>query len=176
MRIRSADAADQKAIYELNHSAFDESERELVATLASDLLADDSTPETLNLVAEEAGRILGHVSFSPLYSRSSSKASGYLLAPLAVLPSKQKTGIGSSLVREGLKQLGQWGVDLVIVYGDPAYYGRFGFDESAAKDYAPPFPLKYPFGWLALRLCERQREIEPFEVVCVPALNKPELW
>lgn len=49
------------------------------------------------------------------------------LAPLAVAPEAQGRGIGSALVRAGLKVCAEGGVDGVVVLGDPAYYGRFGF-------------------------------------------------
>lgn len=46
---------------------------------------------------------------------------------MAVLPSFQKQGIGSALVREGLDQCRQLGCDAVVVLGHAHYYPRFGF-------------------------------------------------
>jgi predicted N-acetyltransferase YhbS len=49
------------------------------------------------------------------------------LAPLAVLPEVQRSGVGSALVRHALAQLGD---ACVVVLGDPAYYGKFGFRDA----------------------------------------------
>ncbi len=49
------------------------------------------------------------------------------LAPMAVIPSCQRNGIGSALVRAGLDQCRQLGYGAVVVLGHPEYYPRFGF-------------------------------------------------
>jgi putative acetyltransferase len=60
------------------------------------------------------------------------------LAPLAVRPGLQRAGVGSALVRTGLQSIPEFGAHGVLVLGDPAYYGRFGFSaETAAKVTAP---------------------------------------
>ena len=53
------------------------------------------------------------------------------LAPMAVLPERQRQGIGSALVREGLSAIERMGADAVVVLGHPAYYPRFGFKPAA---------------------------------------------
>jgi putative acetyltransferase len=55
------------------------------------------------------------------------------LAPLAVHPDYQKQGIGSQLVREGLKVCERIGHDVVVVLGHPEYYPRFGFVTASQK-------------------------------------------
>jgi predicted acetyltransferase len=50
------------------------------------------------------------------------------LAPVAVLPERQRQGVGSALVRAGLEQCRQLGA--VVVLGHHAYYPRFGFSPS----------------------------------------------
>ncbi len=47
---------------------------------------------------------------------------------MAVLPSHQRRGIGSQLVRHGLGYLRHSGSPFVIVLGHPEYYPRFGFE------------------------------------------------
>lgn len=54
------------------------------------------------------------------------------LASMAVLPSRQREGIGSNLVKQGLKVLRDRFCPFVIVLGNPDYYPRFGF-ELASK-------------------------------------------
>ena len=75
-----------------------------------------------SLVALETGTVVGHVAFSPL-----SAPGGLGLAPLAVLPARQRHGIGERLVRAGLEACCAAGAGFVVVLGAPAYYGRFGF-------------------------------------------------
>ncbi|GGB42734.1 hypothetical protein GCM10011316_13310 [Roseibium aquae] len=68
-----------------------------------------------------------------------------LLGPLCVTPIRQKSGIGSALVREGLAREKADGSSACVVLGDPGYYGRFGFE--AGHRITPPYPL--PAGWSA---------------------------
>ena len=95
--------------------------------------------------------IVGHVAFSPVFDGASRTCIGYILAPLAVNPAHHKTGIGSMLVKAGMNQLSDAGVDLFFVYGDPKFYERFGFEANTALRFMPPYALAYPFGWLALQ-------------------------
>lgn len=82
----------------------------------------------LSLVAMQDNEIIGHIAFSPVKiesERSSSEA--IALAPMAILPAHQHRGIGSQLVRAGLKECRQLGYKAVVVLGHPDYYPRFGF-------------------------------------------------
>lgn len=89
-----------------------------------------------------AGEPFGHVAFSRL-TLAGSTARASALAPLAVVPSAQRSGIGTALVRESLRRLAQAGEDLVLVLGEPAYYGRFGFTPEAAADLRTPYDGPY---------------------------------
>ena len=176
MTIRTADISDADPIRQLHLKAFDDSENELVADLASDLLARSSTPGTLHLVATTEDKIGGHIAFSPVWTSKDRNLAGYILAPLAVEPGAQRTGVGSRLVREGLRRLAKQNVRLVLVYGSPDYYGRFGFTADIAKGFTPPFELSYPFGWQAVDLEGESSAVQSGSIQCVDALNKPELW
>ena len=61
-----------------------------------------------------------------------------VLSPLGVVPQRQGQGVGSALVRAGLRILDERGVPLVFVEGDPAYYRRFGFTSATSRGSAPP--------------------------------------
>ena len=83
---------------------------------------------TLSLVAVEAERVVGHVLFSPVTIQSGGERVAALgLGPMAVLPTHQRQGIGSLLVRTGLAACRDAGHGCVVVLGHPEYYPRFGF-------------------------------------------------
>ena len=90
-----------------------------------------SCPDCLSLVAEDEGRIVGHILFSPAVLKTSAgQRNGMALAPMAVLPEHQGRGVGSNLVRAGLDVLLQRGCPFVIVLGHASYYPRFGFEPA----------------------------------------------
>jgi putative acetyltransferase len=94
-----------------------------------------------SLVAEENGSIVGHVAFSPV--TVSGRASGwYGLGPVSVMPARQRVGIGSQLISEGLTRLRRLGAEGCVVLGEPGYYARFGFSHDPALRYPGP-PSEY---------------------------------
>lgn len=58
---------------------------------------------------------------------------------MAVLPAKQRQGIGSQLVREGLRVCAEAGHRIVVVLGHPDFYPRFGFSAQLAERLKAPF-------------------------------------
>ena len=96
----------------------------------------------LSLVAIEDDRLVGHILFSEIaIATSQGEITALALAPLAVLPQFQNRGIGSQLVREGLKQCQFLGYRIVIVLGHPNFYTRFGFAPAINKGLRSPFPV-----------------------------------
>jgi len=176
MHIRTATRLDREAIRAVHLAAFAGNEREDVARIAVDLLAEETTPGIISLVAEDEGGVIGHVAFSPVSTDSDERLLGYILAPLGVLPACQEQRVGTRLVENGLRRLSAMGVDFVLVYGDPDYYGRFGFSADAAGRYIPPYELAYPFGWQGLVLDGDIADGPPVRIGCVPALCDPALW
>ena len=67
-------------------------------------------------------------------------------------------------------------VNLLFVYGDPKYYGKFGFKADTASRYTPPYKLQYPFGWQAITLNEVGFAESNAKISCVATLCDPELW
>ena len=90
-----------------------------------DRLRDKAAP-LVSLVAESSGVIVGHILFSPV-TIENADALLFGLAPMAVRPADQRSGIGSALVREGIARCVSLGAAGVIVLGHPDYYPRFGF-------------------------------------------------
>ena len=176
MNIRIATNLDRDDVQRVYRCAFPEGEIESVARIALDLLAEKTTPQTISLAAETDGAIVGHVAFSPVTIDNSETFLGYILAPLGVKPDYQKRRIGSKLIEYGLQQLSDIGVNVVFVYGDPKYYGRFGFSTDTAHQYTTPYKLQYPFGWQAIVLKEYAILKRPAAITCVTSLCDPKLW
>lgn len=80
----------------------------------------------VSLVAEDAGRIVGHVALSPVQI-AGAICHWFGLGPLSVHPDQQGRGIGSALVQEGIRRLRERSARGCVVLGYPAYYPRFGF-------------------------------------------------
>ena len=100
----------------------------------------------------------------------------YTLTPLAVATKSQRMGIGSKLIRHCAKTLAAQGAQVLTVYGDPKYYGRFGFDAEIGALFLPKHKMQYPFGWQGLYLSDTKTPKAPYILECVDALNKPDLW
>lgn len=85
----------------------------------------------ISLVADDRGKIIGHILFSPVTLSGQRDVQIMGLAPMAVLPGEQRRGIGSALVREGLTRCKNLGYGAVVVVGHRDYYPRFGFQPAA---------------------------------------------
>jgi putative acetyltransferase len=90
---------------------------------------------TLSLVAEDEGRIVGHVAFSPV-AVNAEDVGWFGLGPIAVLTDKRRRGSGAALVETGLRRLRELGGRGCVVLGDPAYYRRFGFESDPGLRFA----------------------------------------
>ena len=176
MHIRTAIISDLDDIREVHLCAFPEGEREIVSKIAIDLLVKNTTPQTISLVAESDNTVVGHVAFSPVKIDNNDNLQGYILAPLAVMPNYQKQRIGSNLIESGMQTLLKMGINILFVYGDPKYYGKFGFNVENAEKFIPQYKLQYPFGWQAIILNEFSIESTPCSIVCVASLSDPKIW
>ncbi len=127
---RDGDAAGVRAV---NEAAFG---RPVEAGIVDALRA--ACPDLVSLVAVEGDGIVGHILFSPVTVERG--AGGMVLAPLAVLPGRQRAGIGSALVVSGVAALRARRCPFVLVYGHPGYYPRFGFTRASAHGLASHLP------------------------------------
>lgn len=91
----------------------------------------------VELTALEAGEVVGHVMFSRLAVAPDTLRMASL-APVCARIDRQRGGIGSALIREGLAACRAQGFDAVLVLGDD-YYRRFGFSADAARAVASEF-------------------------------------
>lgn len=121
--IRAEKPEDEAAIHHVVQHAF---ERAAEADLV-DLLRRNGKA-AISLVAEDNGRVIGHILFSPVVIETTEgERHGIGLAPMAVWPERQNEGIGSMLVRRGLGECRKAGYPFAVVLGHPEYYPRFGF-------------------------------------------------
>lgn len=102
----------------------------------------------LSLVAVDGSTVAGHILFSPVTIHTPSGPHTALgLGPMAVRPDRQRQGVGSLLVCEGLAACRRWRVHdsieipAVVVVGHAGFYPRFGFSSARAYGLEPPFAL-----------------------------------
>lgn len=141
LAIRPERAGDEVAIRSVTRAAFagqphsDGSEPAIVERLRAD------GDLALSLVAEDGGRIIGHIAFSRV-SISDGAAEWYGLGPVSVLPEEQGRQVGAQMIQHGLRELTGRGARGVVLVGDPGYYRRFGFVHDPALLYPGP-PAEY---------------------------------
>jgi putative acetyltransferase len=130
MIVRSESPVDIAGIRVVEEAAFLQSaEADLVGDLRA---AGDSV---FSLVAVEGETVTGHAMFSRLQAPFPALA----LGPVAVLPDRQRMGVGSRLIREGIARSEAAGWLGIFVLGDPAFYRRFGFDVGKASGFISPY-------------------------------------
>ena len=130
MIIRGIVEKDHKAVAELITKAFGQPDE---AALVDRLRAGGHM--ALELVAEQNGRVLGHVALS----RMDTPARWLALAPVSVTPKQQRKGIGAALCQTALAYANA----PVVVLGDPGYYAAFGFDFAQGAKITSAFPVEY---------------------------------
>jgi putative acetyltransferase len=134
MIIRSETEADHDAIRAAITAAFGQG---LEADLVDGLRADGDV--VLSLVAADGQGVSGHA----LFSRMDAPFRALGLGPVTVLPERQRSGVGSALIRTGIEEARAQGWEAIFVLGEPDYYRRFGFDAALAArfdcTYASPY-------------------------------------
>ncbi len=109
MEIRTERLSDYDDVFELNYLAFGNREDE--SRLVQRIRTSEGFIPELSLVAEESEEVVGHALFSKAEIIENEKQCEVIvLAPIAVKPSHQKTGIGGKLIQEGLKKMRKFGV------------------------------------------------------------------
>lgn len=144
--VRSELPGDRDAIRRVNELAF---EGLAEADIVDALRGSEAWLPNLSLVAEDRTGIVGHALFSLV--RLDSGPELLSLGPMAVLPKRQRGGVGTALVRRGLRRARGTEYPLVVVLGHPDFYPRFGF--RPARPYGIETPYDAPDeAWMALPL------------------------
>lgn len=130
MIVRGYTDKDQKPVADLVTRAFGQKDE---ADLVDALRVGGHM--ALELVAEDRGRVIGHVALS----RMTAPEKWLALAPVCVDPKRQRKGVGSALCQTAMAYANA----PVVVLGDPQYYARFGFDFSLGERLNTPYPADY---------------------------------
>lgn len=130
MHIRQIRIGDYRTVYRLIRQAFahsrisDGCEQDWVIAQRS----DRGYVPALELVAEQAGGLVGHILLTERTVQTEQGACTALyLSPLCVHPDRRGQGIGGALLAEAFTRAAGMGYRAAFLVGDPAYYSRFGF-------------------------------------------------
>ncbi|MCR9108216.1 N-acetyltransferase [Marivita sp. XM-24bin2] len=166
-------------IADLFRNTFTDSEGVEEGNLIHDLaraLLETTPPDDLRVyIAEEAGFLCGCVVFTRLRFDDDPRRA-FILSPMAVATVHQRKGVGQSLLQNALEDLRKEGVDVIVTYGDPKYYRQVGFHPVTVETVPAPLPLSMPGGWIAQSLTDAPLTRLNGPSVCVPALNRPDVW
>ncbi len=174
MVLREATAADRTALLHVHRLAFGQDEE---SVLVESLLADPSAQPVISLLAEEQGGLLGHVLFTKVNLLGPEQPpAASILAPLAVVPSAQRSGVGRRLIERGCELLADRGVQLLFVLGDPRYYTKRGFTPALPHGLRAPYSIEPEAAWMVRALGNHTLRNTNAEVRCAAALAPEKYW
>ncbi|MFZ1415005.1 MAG: N-acetyltransferase [Defluviicoccus sp.] len=174
MRIVEASASDRADVLAVERAAFG---GEVEAGLVADLLEDPTARPLLSLLTRVNDRPVGHILFTAVRLEGAAvELRLAILAPLAVVPDAQRSGVGGRLIERGIRLLGEAGVALVFVLGHPGYYPRHGFEPAGRHGLAPPYPVSPEGAWMVRAITPNVLGRAQGRVVCANALDRPEYW
>lgn len=176
MIIRQATDADLNDVLLVEREAF-KSDKE--AKLVMDMLLDPTAKPRLSLIAIIDNQVVGHILFTKAhFANQHNQPIISILAPLAIKPNYQKQGIGSKLIKKGLKILSESAVKLVFVLGHIDYYPKHGFVPAIPLGLEPPYsiPKEVENAWMVKALSSEILGSISGKVICCDALNQPEHW
>ncbi|MFK7890416.1 MAG: GNAT family N-acetyltransferase [Granulosicoccus sp.] len=178
MQVRQAQSSDVDAIAALFVEVFTQAENaaegKAIGNLAYALMTETSKADVFGFIAVEGELLIGSIVFTRLIFFDARRA--FILSPVAVHSDYQGKGIGQKLIKKGIDIMESKGVDLIMTYGDPAFYAKSGFQTVSEHSIPAPFKLSQPEGWLGHSLTHDSLKGTTQRVQCVPPLNKAELW
>lgn len=174
-RFTSEHLPETTALFERTFSASEgASEGKTIAKLVDDLVNTTRNTDLAGYNAIDSLKLCGSIFFSAL--QIAGKTRIFMLSPVAVSPEFQRQGVGQKLIRHGLQQLKNEGVDIVVTYGDPDYYCKTGFEPIGQNVIEAPYALSYPHGWQAVILNKDITRSEYGKAKCVEAFRDPAYW
>lgn len=178
MNYKYLNTSNKNEVTDLFSSAFTASEGQkegnLIGNLVSKLSSNIDDQQTICLGAYEKDSLIGSIFFTRLRFKES--ISVYMLAPVAVSTEHHGKGVGQALINYGLNELINRSVNVVITYGDPAYYSKVGFEALSENVIQAPLKLSMPIGWLGQSLTENPIPVIKERPKCVSEFNDSVYW
>jgi putative acetyltransferase len=126
VRVESPD--DHAAIRFVVDEAFGDT---ITGDIVDAIRTTDRFVPALSLVAVSEGQTIGHVISSYVDVVTVPGTRRVLqVGPLAVRPAHQRRGVGTALMHETIRIADELGEPALLIEGNPAYYGRFGFTRA----------------------------------------------
>ena len=148
IEIRKETHADRASVRQLLIDAFGQEDE---AALVDRLRKTDDYVEDLALVATENDLIVGFILFTLISIEGVQSNESLALAPMAVSPTHQKSGIGKNLIKHSLKLAKDLGHESIVVLGHKGYYPKFGFKKASRWGIRCPFDVPDDV-WMAMEL------------------------
>lgn len=140
--IRPLAAVAPHAVESLLDAAFGSDRR---SRTAYRLRAGTSAIPRLSFAAFEKGEFAGTLQSWPVQLSADGIQAQQLImvGPVAVLPEKQKQGVGRALMKKLLETADSAGDDALMLIGDPDYYDKlFGFSAKHTGGWQVPGPVE----------------------------------
>lgn len=167
--IRPELSGDVDAICDVHRNAFGPDEP--IAVLVERLRRLDAPLATLSFVAcDPSDTVIGHVMMSHGWLDAPERLIDVLvLSPLGVTPAAQRQGVGTALIERAIDEAGRTVAPILILEGNPAFYGPRGFEASK------PLGIRSP----SLRIPERALQVvrlPSYDQAVTGSLVYRELW
>jgi putative acetyltransferase len=138
VRVRPERPEDFTAVSTVIIDAFGPEHGPVVTALVERIRESEHYVPDLALVAEDDWEVVGYLMLSWVGIESEARNRILNLSPMAIRSDRQRTGIGTNLIRTALDLAEVAGEPVVMVEGVPSYYPRFGFERASALGFRPP--------------------------------------
>jgi putative acetyltransferase len=169
---------DQSAVRELFYETFAHSEGadegRIISDLASELARQMSQSHTLFYGLSDTNDALIAGAFTSSLTNDR-EINAKIMAPVAVHPDAQGHGLSRQLIEQIIDTESKYS-DLLVTYGDPNFYRRFGFRTISTAVVKPPYEIEYPEGWLAVHYTNKSESELAGQYNCVEAFRDERLW